>query len=947
MDAERFQRLDALFEAALDRPSSERRAFLERECADDPGLLAEVEAMLAADVGEEDVTTLDALGQIVHAGAVEVGQDLEDANSPHVMLGPYRIVREVGRGGLATVYLAERDDAQFSMRVAIKLVRRGLDTEDLLERLRLERQILASLEHPNIARLLDGGTAPDGQPYFVMELIEGERIDVHCDAEGLDLRQRLELFRQVCDAVHYAHQKLVLHRDLKPSNVMVTTSGTPKLLDFGIAKVLDPSQGPDAGVDKAPGAVAEGPAVDFPTLTGPGMRLLTPEFASPEQVLGEPLSTASDVYSLGVMLHLLVTGEPPYRFDRHRPRDIERVVLETDPKRPSSVVGDDQRQVLGWPMRSAGDDLDLIILQALRKEPHLRYDSAAQLADDLERYLDNRPVSACKDTYSYRVGKFVRRHRGLVASVAAVLVTLVVAVVSTTWQASVARQAQRVAEEQRNEADAQRAVAVETVDFLVDLFEVSDPYNALGETITARQVLDQGVRQIRRELDADPRLRATLLTAMGRVHLNLALFDEADTLLNEGLQLRRGVFGETSPEVGEVMTILGELRLDQERDEEGKAQLQTALAMFETSRGPDDSSLGLPLYLLARAEVALGNYGAAEALYDRALDLERRVSNPVGEARNLDAMGEMWLWRGEPEKGEQFLLEALRIRRREHGNLHPDVMHTLNDLAIAARRSGDPEAAEALYLESLEGSRELFGEHHHRTAAILGNLANLKRDQGKLGEAKQLYVEAQTTYEAIFGPSHPEVAHTLFGLSKAVIREGDYAAGRELIQRSYDMSLEGLGPEHPETVTKLEYLAHVLGSLGDPAALDRYREVLLQKRRILTSDDERLAASLVNVADFERRAGNLAAAEALLLEALEIRSSHRSPDHWSVWVVKAGLALCQILDGRPGDGLETLDSSHEALVDTLGSEHGYTLYVADLRRQALEHVDPPGDRGVR
>ncbi|MEO1084431.1 MAG: serine/threonine-protein kinase, partial [Acidobacteriota bacterium] len=540
MDAERWRRLDALFQNALDRAPAERPAYLAEQCADDPTLRDEVEAMLEADEGApepmDDVRS-DRLADIVMSGvdgAVRDPSEGSDAPStdplPFPLLGPYRLIEELGRGGLATVYLAERDDEEFSMEVAVKLVRRGLDTPPLLERLRLERQILARLEHPNIARLIDGGTAPDGRPYFVMERIEGERIDLWCERRGLDLRGRIELFRKVCDAVQTAHNLLVLHRDVKPSNILVTENGEPKLLDFGIAKLLDAA---DEQASVAPG---------FTTLTDTGMRLLTPEFASPEQVRGEALTTASDVYSLGVLLYLLVTGERPYEFDRGRPAEIERIICEVEPRRPSAVVwnrapddpGSPTRRSLGWPRRPTGDDLDTILREALRKEPELRYGSVTRLSNDLRAYLADLPISARPDTMSYVAGKFFRRHRGPAIAALLLVLALMAGVITTTRQARVARSAQEraelrraEAEEQREIADLQRRRAEEATVFLVDLFDVSDPFRTGGERqqTTARELLDRGADRIAGRLGDDPLLRASLMATIGRVYRNLTLLD--------------------------------------------------------------------------------------------------------------------------------------------------------------------------------------------------------------------------------------------------------------------------------------------------------------------------------------------------------------------------------------------------------------------------------------
>jgi eukaryotic-like serine/threonine-protein kinase len=475
---DRFQRCEEVFHSARLLAGPARESFLAEACVGDPPLRREVERLLAAH---------DRAGAFIDTPAVpRTAWSEADASWPSPRVGPYRIVREIGRGGMGAVYLAERADGQYQQRVALKLIKRGMDTEQVLARFRAERQILASLDHPNIARLLEGGSTEQGVPFFAMEYIEGEPIDAYARRLGLSVEDRLRLFLQVCGAVAYAHQHLVVHRDIKPLNILVTPEGMPKLLDFGIAKVLQEE------------------AEETSTVTG--MRLLTPEYGSPEQVEGRHATTVSDVYSLGVVLYELLTGRLPYRFRSRTPIDVVEVVRTTEPERPSAA-GDNEKL-----RRRLRGDLDTILLMALRKEPARRYPSVEQLASDVRRHLEGLPVRARPDTFGYRAGKFVRRNRVPVAAGVMVALALIAGTVATAYQAQQARAAQARAE--RRFADVRKLAHTVLFDY----------HDAIKDLRGARPVRERLVHDalgyldgLARESQDDPSLQRELAAAYRRV----------------------------------------------------------------------------------------------------------------------------------------------------------------------------------------------------------------------------------------------------------------------------------------------------------------------------------------------------------------------------------------------------------------------------------------------
>ena len=515
-------------------------------CGDDEELRLEVEGLVAASDGAET-----GIPRVIEDAARDlVGDPEPESVAEPQLIGPYRIIELLGRGGMGSVYLAEREDNSFEHRVALKVLRSGLNDTGMEARFKSERQILADLRHPNIARLIDGGTTVDGVPYLAMEYVDGSRIDGWCDHRRLSIDERLDLFRVVCSAVQAAHRSLVVHRDLKPANILVTPEGHPKLLDFGIAKILGPSS-----------------HAHTMAVTGTLDRLLTPAFASPEQVLGEPVTTVSDVYSLGVVLYELLVGTSPQIFKNSSATEVERVVCHENPDRPSltvrrrkgtmagSAAARDRRLTEDRLARRLAGDLDTIVMTALRKEPERRYPSVEALAEDLRRHLARLPVKARPDTVSYRAGKFFRRHRAsVIASAAGVIAVLGFGIQSTVNARLAVKERDRalVAEEQAR-VEAQTAERVST--FLVDLFRVADPGENRGEEISVRKLLDRGATRLDDELADEPGTRARLLRAVGEVYGNLGEYTRSSELLTRSVEVLR----RDSPQSLELAATLNEL----------------------------------------------------------------------------------------------------------------------------------------------------------------------------------------------------------------------------------------------------------------------------------------------------------------------------------------------------------------------------------------------------
>ncbi len=836
-----WERVQELFAAVSELSPAERTAYLAGAGAG-AGELAEVEKLLASHDGAGDFLKAPLLHHKTEV--LPAGFEMPVYGAVGKMIGPYKLERVIGEGGMGAVYLATRDDAEYRRKVAVKLIRHHGDRETLL-RFRNERQILAGLEHPNIARMYEGGT-DDGGPYLVMEYVEGLRIDTYCRKSGLDVDARLRLFQQVCAAVSYAHRNLLVHRDLKPANILVTADGVPKLLDFGIAKSLE-------GAD--PGTTQE------------GQRPMTPAYASPEQVRGAAITTASDVYSLGVVLYELLTGASPYRLEDSSDLTLRVAIRDQAPIRPSTAARAARTQLRG--------DLDTIVLKTLTKEPESRYGSVRELSEDIGRFLDHLPVLARRPSLPYRWRKFVRRHRLAVAAgvvAAAVVVFFVAALARQTRIAT--RQSER-AMEQSQIAGAERDHAERALGAMVEAFKASDPEQARGRELTAREILDRGADKVRLSLAGDPESLATLLAAMGEVYVSLGLFGEAETLHREALGLRRG----------------------------GEAE-------------------GLSLYQLGELELWRREYRAAVPFYRQAVN---RLAGQA-RARSLRGLG-LALVQLQESEGEALLSEALEILSAHFERTDPEVLRCLDGLGLAAVNRGDYDAAEMAYREIVEAGRaQGAGPSLGRRLADLGEV---RRRQGAASEADALHAEALPLLrEALGGTENPYVADALGRLTAVQLERGDIA-GAELALREI---LAMRGSAARLTVAEaLHNLAPILawrGELGEAAAVAN--EALELQRELLGETHEEVAASLCTLGRIAQMAEDFPTARAHLEACAAVLERLHPEGHPQMAFAWDALGLIARAEGGCEAAEPWFRRALDIRVEHLGAEHVLTQRTAAM-----------------
>jgi serine/threonine protein kinase/Tfp pilus assembly protein PilF len=908
---DRWSRISRLFATAVELSPKARSSFLHAECGDgDEALRHDVEQLIAAHERSGGLLDLES--------AEGTPKELLP---PGTRIPPYEIGRLLGGGGMGEVYEAHRDEPL--QRVALKLIKRGMESDLVVHRFLREREILASLEHPNIARLIDGGRTPDGRPFLVMERVDGEPLDRYCDERRLPVRKRLELFLVVCEAVNYAHQKLVVHRDIKPSNVFVTADGVVKLMDFGTAKILTPEAADE--------------------LTEVGARCLTPSYASPEQLRGGAITTATDVFGLGGLLHALLLDQPPRRLPRSDfVAALDELGRSEEPELPSRFLKRRERgEIEALAARRATSpprlarllrgDLDTIVTKALAHAPESRYGSVEQLAVDVRRHLAGLPLTARRASVLYRASRFGRRHwRGLTAAVAlgaSVLATLV----------SETSRARDIAAE-RDLAKLERTRADEVSSFLVDLFEVIDPEAERLQALTAREALDRGVQQVGRELLDQPETRAALLVVLARAYRKLGYYERAAELAEEGFRLYRQDGREQTREAASALEEWGRSLLRLSRSREARQLFRHAAVLRVAVGGSNAGDLSNSLLGLAMAALNTGDWSAARRLGRRGLALEEATENrdPAWSVDLLHTVAIATHYLGDYDGASQLYEEALATARSALGEGHLEVANLQTDYGQLLLRVGDLAAAEEGLTEALALYRERLGPDHQYVGIAAGALGGCKIELGELVEAEPLLQEAARIARRYHGESGALYGVPLHNLGHFAYVKGDDEEAERLLTAALAVYEESLGPDHPHVATTLHYLGAIARRRGD---LSRARELadraLEIRRRALEPDHPALAASLHEEGLLHLAQNDARQAETLLRQALDIRRRVLRSDHWAI--AESLLALGRLLadSGRRAEALALVREAKERRRHRVDRRAPHPQEIAALER-ALE-----------
>lgn len=751
---------------------------------------------------------------------------LSKSKSSPKIIGNYRIIQKLGEGGMGEVYEAEQT-APIRRRVALKIIKWGMDTDQVVARFESERQALAMMNHTNIAGVFDAGATETGRPFFVMECVKGVPITDYCDMNRLNNRQRLELFIQVCEGIQHAHQKGIIHRDIKASNVLVTIQDDrpiPKIIDFGVAKAVSQR------------------LTEKTMFTEMGQFIGTPEYMSPEQaeMSGLDVDTRTDVYSLGVLMYELIVGVLPFESGELRRvgfDEIRRKIREQEPPKPSTRLttpGFDtdhaiqsRRTDITSLTKQLKGELDWITMKAMAKDRTRRYPSASELAADILRYLKHEPVAAGPLSTTYRLRKYVKRHRVGVAAAAIVTLAMVIGITGTTIGLLKAVKAEKKAREEA-------LTAQQVSDFLVDLFEVSDPNEAKGNTITAREILDKGSEKIENELKDQPRIQSRLMETMGRVYRNLGLYDLASSFLQKSLDRKREVYGEEHLEVAAGLHTLAVLYDTQGKYQEAESYFRQSLAIREKIFGQDHPEVAKSLNSIAIVNWNQGKYAEAETLLQRALVIKEKALGPddAEVGNSLTNLGNLYHLQSKFEEAEPLFKRALAISVKSLGEDHPDVAGSLNNLGSLYEDMGKREEAEPLYERALKIWEKALGPEHSDVGIALHNLANLYRNQSKYDRAEPYYLRSLTIWEKALGEDHPYVAYSLRERANLYREQSKYGEAEMLYKRSLEIFEKSMGPDHlnvADTLEQYAWLLHEVDRVSEAEKLEARAQTIRDK----------------------------------------------------------------------------------------------------------------------
>jgi len=888
---EQWERVKELFDAALERDPADRDRFLSCVCGTDTSLREEIDSLLAAHARSDGLS----LPAIPIAAAEEV--------EPLDAIGPYRLIRKIGEGGMGQVWLAEQTEP-LRRQVALKLIRFGEFDDARLRRFQAERQSLALMDHPAIAKVFDAGTTSGGQPYFVMEYVQGESITAYCDRKKLSIRERLELFVRVCEGVQHAHQKAIIHRDLKPANILVVEvdgEPAPRLIDFGLAKAVEPWAAGESASTIAWGIAG------------------TPGYISPEQAAGSDIDTRTDVYSLGVILYQLLTGSLPFDAEKWRRQPLDeslRQLREEDPPSPSTRLGSDRKLAAAAAGLRASEarhlasllhgDLDCISLKALEKDRARRYGTPSELAADITRYLNHEPVVARPANTGYRLMKYARRHR-VAVSVAASLVILL-----TGFAVVEAVQLRRITEE-RDRTARERDRANRIADFATGMFKVSDPNEARGKNVTAREILDKASAQVETGLEKDPEMQARLMYFMGHTYQGLGLFQESETLFRKALAIQEriapngGDTARTAVDLGVTLMYDGKFAEAEQADRE-------SLRIAQLDPGPGSSRIISAKATLASALLGQGKFDEAATLYQDVLNILQKVAGPE-DSRTTAYTSNLALVYYVTERfseAEQLERQVLAVERRTLGPDHPNTLRVLTNLSLDLTAEGQFAEAEQKARDAWEIDLRVVGPEHPLTAASMQYLANALRGEGRFAEAEKLDRDTLAVRRKIFRMDNGETVGSMDALAGVLLDEGRSVAAERLQRKALGEVSRELGPEHPDVITDSIHLAAILEREGRYSeAESAVRKVLEPARRVLGPRSLRTLQAMNTLALALAHEGKNTEAADLVKQALDIESQVQAAQHIKYAYSTYYLACIAAIQGRRDEAFSLLHKSIE------------------------------------
>jgi len=855
LSPEEWKQLSPYLDRALSLSGEQRAAWLAALRGENAGLAEQVEELL------HERTAADREGFLLKS-PVSTGTTT-GAEPAEKRIGPYQLIQKIGEGGMGDVWLAEQE-APVRRRVALKLIRAGLNTRETLARFDSERQALALMEHPAIAKVFEAGATPQGSPYFAMEYVAGIPITEYCDKHRLSTKERLWLFTQVCEGVQHAHQKAIIHRDLKPSNILVMEvdgKPAPKIIDFGLAKALTQKLTAETMFTRAGGVIG------------------TPGYMSPEQAgsSGTDVDTRTDVYSLGVIFYELLAGSLPLDLDlRHVAlEEFLRRLREVEPPRPSSRLSTQnhatstdvahKRQTEPQTLaRQLQGELDSIALKALEKEQSRRYASASEFAADVRRYLNNEPVLAVPPSAAYRARKFAHRYRVPLATAAAFAVLLL----GTT----------AVSVRQSLRANREAAAARRVSEFMTQMFKVSDPGEARGNSITAREILDKASKEIDTGLANDPQLQSQMMQTMGKVYASLGLYQKAELLFRQAVSIRKAASGPTSREALESASSVGAMLQEESRFPESEKTLRDTMELQRQTFGPNDRDTLESARLLARTMDHEGRYLEAEQLNRETLEIATRVYGAQDDiVRNVrKGLAADFAYEGKFADAEKTFREVYEADRRESGDDNPAVLKVQSNIAAMLLQQDHFSEAETLYRDTVARETRVLGAEHPVTVQAMSNLALVLRSEKRYSEADKLLREALAAELKVYGPDHEFTLNTMNILAGTLELEDKDAEAEQIIREALERQRRVLGPDHQNTLTSMEALGAIqLDEKKNAEAEQTLRQALEGFRRVLGDDHPLTAEGAFNLGATQAQEGKRAEA----LRNLEFALAHHLAPH--------------------------------------------------------------------